>query len=979
MSKREEADSGLRAGFISEDEALRKLKEEAQATEQVEESMPEPVSPAVPEKRVDPQDDGPTIEMKGISGKSITSVIKIVKKSPAESKEPEVESKPEAKVAAEPKPEDKAATEPEISETPQLTSAEESKPAAVKKDAATAAAAKPAPAAAKKKPAKTVKTKAAATKTAPAAKATKESKDAKQAKAVPATKSTQAAKVSTPPVKEEAAPTKSESATAVAEPEASGDGVLRDTGVIEATRVSGAPIRPQSGSYVGRDADAPAVSKRDNRTERQSRTAQPSRDERKRREERQIGSRAPAASRPQTRGRRQPDVAFADKDREEAPRRTRSPKQVTRSQPMRQPEDAKAVTRSQYAQRSQHGRRQESRRDQTRREKEEMLAARMRRRTPRHQPSTEQQKQAQILTKVKLPASLTVKELAEALKKTTSEVIMKLMSYGVMATLNQEIDYDTAEIIANEFDIKAEKLVEVTAEEILFDDSPDDEADLQPRPPVVVVMGHVDHGKTSILDYIREASVASGEAGGITQKIGAYTVDVEGQHITFIDTPGHEAFTTMRARGAQVTDLAVLVVAADDGVMPQTIEAINHARAADTEILVAINKIDKANINIDRVLTELAQHDLIGPEWGGSTTIVKVSAKTGENMDELLSMILLTAEVLELKANPNRQAKGTVIEAKLDRARGVVATLLVQRGTLNIGDTIVVGSQIGHVRAMHNDKGKPIEAAGPSTPVEVMGLSEVPEGGEVFYEVEDDRTARALVEKRKEQERESALSTSSRMSLDNLFASLGSGEVKELNIIVKADLKGSVEALTSSLEKLSNEEVQVRVIHGAVGAITESDIRLAEVANAIVIGFSVRPAPNVPEMAEATGVDIRLYRVIYHATEDIEKAMKGMLEPEFKEVVLGNATVREVFRISGVGSVAGCYVTNGKIVRNSEIRVVRDGIVIHEGNIDSLRRFKDDVREVAAGYECGIGIARFNDIKEGDQLESFEMQEIKRD
>lgn len=971
MSKREEADSGLRAGFISEDEALRKMKEEAQGTEQAEESSPEPVSPVAPEKRVDPQDDGPTIEMKGISGKSITSVIKIVKKSPTESKEAEAESKTEGKTAA----------EPEMPEAPQPAPAEESEPALTEKDAAASVTAKPA--STKKKTAKAAEAKSAATKTAPAVKDTKANKDVKQAETAQDKKAAKEAVASTPPQKGKVVPIKPAPAAPAAavpatEPEASDDGVLRDTGVVGTKRVTGAPIRPQSGSYFGRDADAPAVSKKDSRTERHSRAAQPSRDERRRRDERQTGSRPPAGGRTQTRDRRQ-DVAFADKDREEAPRRTRSPKQAARQQSLRQPEDAKAATRSHYAQKSQHGRRQESRRDQTRREKEEMLAARMRRRSPRNQPTTEQQKQAQILTKVKLPASLTVKELAEALKKTTSEVIMKLMSYGVMATLNQEIDYDTAEIIANEFEIKSEKLVEVTAEEILFDDSPDDEADLQPRPPVVVVMGHVDHGKTSILDYIREASVASGEAGGITQKIGAYTVDVGDQRITFIDTPGHEAFTTMRARGAQVTDLAVLVVAADDGVMPQTIEAIHHARAANTEILVAINKIDKANINIDRVLNELAQHDLIGPEWGGSTTIVKVSAKTGENMDELLSMILLTAEVLELKANPNRQAKGTVIEAKLDRARGVVATLLVQRGTLSVGDTIVVGSQIGHVRAMHNDKGKPLEAAGPSTPVEVMGLSEVPEGGDVFYEVEDDRTARALVERRKEQERESALSTSSRMSLDNLFASLGSGEVKELNIIVKADLKGSVEALISSLEKLSNEEVQVRVIHGAVGAITESDIRLAEVANAIVIGFSVRPAPNVPELAEASGVDIRLYRVIYHATEDIENAMKGMLEPEFKEVVLGHATVREVFRISGVGSVAGCYVTSGKIVRNSEIRVVRDGIVIHEGNIDSLRRFKDDVREVAAGYECGIGIERFNDIREGDQFESFEVQEIKRD
>jgi translation initiation factor IF-2 len=583
-----------------------------------------------------------------------------------------------------------------------------------------------------------------------------------------------------------------------------------------------------------------------------------------------------------------------------------------------------------------------------------------------------------VLTQVSLPENLTVKEFSEAIKKTTAEVIKKLIKYGIMATVNQVVDFDTASLIADEFGIKCEKLVEVTEEEILFDDSEDQEKDLKPRPPVVVVMGHVDHGKTSILDRIRSANVVAGEAGGITQHIGAYTVRAKGRQITFLDTPGHEAFTTMRARGAQVTDIAILVVAADDGVMPQTIEAINHAKAANTQIIVAINKIDKEGANIDKVKQELSIHELIPEEWGGTTVMVPVSAKVGTGMDELLEMVLLTADLLDLKADPDKQAKGTVIEAKLDKNRGPVATVLVQRGTLRTGDTVVTGSIIGNVRAMSDDKGNLVKKAGPSIPVEILGLPEVPEAGEIFYAVTDDKVARTLAEKRRIQQREKQLRTSSHVSLDTLFSKLAAGEVKDLNIIVKADVQGSVEAVRQSLEKIGNEEVRVNVIHGAVGAITETDIRLAEVSNAIVIGFNVRPAANVADLAKETDVDIRLYRVIYNAIEDVEAAMKGMLTPKFKENILGHAEVRLVYKVTGVGTIAGSYVIDGKIVRSSEVRIVRDGIVIHEGKLASLRRFKDDVREVATGYECGIGIERFNDIKEGDVLESFEMQEIER-
>ena len=584
-----------------------------------------------------------------------------------------------------------------------------------------------------------------------------------------------------------------------------------------------------------------------------------------------------------------------------------------------------------------------------------------------------------VLTSITIPESITVKDLSEALKKTSTEVIKKLMGYGIMATLNQEVDFDTATIVAEEFGVKTEKAIIVSEEDILFDDNEqDDPSKLVSRPPVVVVMGHVDHGKTSLLDAIRSTHVIESEAGGITQHIGAYTVKINDRNITFLDTPGHEAFTSMRARGAQVTDVAILVVAADDGVMPQTIEAINHAKAANVSIIVAINKIDKPGANPDRVKQELTQHGLVSEEWGGDVICVNVSAKKRENIDQLLEMVLLTADVLELKADPTRQAKGTVIEAKLDKNRGPLATVLVQRGTLNVGDSIVSGMTVGRIRAMVDDKGNTVKSAGPSTPVEILGLSEVPEAGELFYAIEDERVARQLVEKRRFKQKEEQQNTSSRVSLDDLFKQIQEGSVKDLNIIIKADVQGSVEAVKQSLEKLSNDEVRIKVIHGGVGAITESDVTLADVSNAIIIGFNVRPGANVTEAAQNAGVDMRLYRVIYNAIEDIEAAMKGMLDPTFKEVVLGHTEVRQIFKVSGIGTIAGCYVLDGKINRNSDVRIIRDGIVVHEGTLASLKRFKDDVKEVVQGFECGLSIERFNDIKENDIIESYAMEEVKR-
>ena len=582
------------------------------------------------------------------------------------------------------------------------------------------------------------------------------------------------------------------------------------------------------------------------------------------------------------------------------------------------------------------------------------------------------------LTEITIPESISVKDFAAEIKKTTAEVLKKLMGYGIMATLNNDIDFDTAFLIAQEFGITAKKKETVTEEDILFDDTEDSPEDLVSRPPVVVVMGHVDHGKTSLLDAVRSTHVIEGEAGGITQHIGAYKVEVNGREITFLDTPGHEAFTAMRARGAQVTDIAILVVAANDGVMPQTIEAINHAKAAGIPIIVAVNKIDVEGANVEKVKEELTKYDLVAEEWGGDTIFVPISAKQRTNIDTLLEMVLLVADMKELKANPNKQAKGAVIEAKLDKSRGPVATMLVQRGTLDVGDTVVVGSVIGRIRAMYNDKGKKVKKAGPSTPVEIIGLTEVPVAGETFYEVEDEKTAKHLIEKRKRQEREKSINATAKVSLNDLFSQIEKGKLKELNLIVKADVQGSVEAVKQSLEKLSNDEVKVKVIHANVGGVTETDVTLAKVSNAIIIAFNVRPEPLARDMAEKEEVEIKQYSVIYHAIEDVEAAMKGMLDPEFEEKVIGNAEIRQTFKVSNVGTIAGCYVTNGKVSRNAGIRIIRDNVVIHDGKLISLKRFKDDAKEVAAGYECGIQIENFNDIKEGDILEVYVMEEIKK-
>ncbi len=589
------------------------------------------------------------------------------------------------------------------------------------------------------------------------------------------------------------------------------------------------------------------------------------------------------------------------------------------------------------------------------------------------------QQAASALTSVTLPASMTVKEFAEFIKKTAAEVIKKLMLMGTMATQNQVIDFETAQLIASEFGIEAEQEVVITDEERLFDDGDDynDEAAVE-RPPVVVVMGHVDHGKTSLLDAIRSTSVTSAEAGGITQHIGAYMVRIGDRKITFLDTPGHEAFTAMRQRGAMVTDVAILVVAADDGVMPQTVEAINHAKAAKVSIVVAVNKMDKEGANLERVMTELAKYDVVSEDWGGDVPFVPVSAKTGMNIQLLLETVLLSADVLQLKANPERQAKGTIIEAKLDKNKGAVATLLVQRGTLRTGDAIVSGITFGRVRTMTDDKGKAIKKAGPSTPVEITGLPEVPEAGEVFYVVEDEHLAKHLVESRRSELREKSLQSTAKVSLENLNSFIEAGKMKDLNIIIKADVVGSVEAVKQSLQKLSNEEVRINIIHGAVGAITESDVSLADVSNAIIIGFNVRPGANISESAKAAGVDIKLYRVIYDAIDDIKAAISGMLSPKYQEIVRGHASVRQTFKVSNVGTIAGAYVTDGDIVRNSEVRIVRDGIVVFEGKLASLKRFKDDVKEVASGYECGLSFENYNDIKIGDVVECYTMEEVKK-
>ena len=586
------------------------------------------------------------------------------------------------------------------------------------------------------------------------------------------------------------------------------------------------------------------------------------------------------------------------------------------------------------------------------------------------------ERKAKAIT-ITVPDEITVGEFALRLKATSAEVIKKLMANGVFATINDTIDFDTAVLIADEFHAKVEKEVVVTIEDRIIDDSEDDDANLVPRAPVVVVMGHVDHGKTSILDAIRHANVTAGEAGGITQHIGAYRVNIDGKDITFLDTPGHAAFTTMRARGAMVTDIAVLVVAADDGIMPQSVEAINHAKAAGVSIIVAINKMDKPAANPDLVKQQLTEYELVPEEWGGDVPCIPVSAHTKMGIDDLLEMILLVAEMKELKANPDRAAKGTVIEARLDKGRGPVATVLVQNGTLHTGDIVVAGTTVGRIRAMMNERGERVKSAGPSVPVEVTGLNEVPVGGDTFNAVSDERLARELVEQRLTEQKEEMFNSQTKVTLDNLFEQMKEGEMKELKVIVKADVQGSVEAVRQSLEKLSNDEVRVHVIHGAVGAISESDVMLANASNAIIVGFNVRPDPVAEENAKRDGVDMRLYRIIYDCIEEIESAMKGMLAPKYREVFLGKAECREVYKITNVGMVIGGHVTSGKIVRGAQVRLVRDGIIVADDKIASLRRFKDDVKEVQDGYDCGITLERFSDIKLGDILEAYEMEEYR--
>ena len=607
----------------------------------------------------------------------------------------------------------------------------------------------------------------------------------------------------------------------------------------------------------------------------------------------------------------------------------------------------------------------------------DLTTARGKRNKRKPQKDEERNKQKIFeLKEITIPETITVKDLAQEMKKTSGEVIKKLFNYGIMATINNTIDFDTAFLVAEEFGITANKKQEVKEEDILFDETEDRAEELESRPPVVVVMGHVDHGKTSLLDAIRSTHVIEGEAGGITQHIGAYKVNVKGREITFLDTPGHEAFTAMRARGAQITDIAILVVAADDGVMPQTVEAINHAKAAEIPIVVAVNKIDLPGANVEKIKQELMEYELVPEEWGGDTIYVPISAKKQLNIDNLLEMVLLVADMKELKANPHKQAKGTVIEARLDKAKGAIASILVQRGTLDEGDTIIVGKSIGRIRAMKNDKGQKVKKAGPSTPVEVMGLTEVPEAGDTFYEVKDEKMAKHLIERRKRQEREQALAETNKVTLNNLFEKMESENLKQLNIIVKADVQGTAQALKQSLEKLSNDEVKVKVIHAVAGAVTESDVQLAKAGKCIIIAFNVRPVNTAKDMAEKQNVEIKQYSVIYQAIEDVEAAMKGMLDPVYEEKVIGNAIVRQTFRVSGVGTIAGAYVSDGRIERNAGVRVIRENVVIHDGKLISLKRFKDDVKEVTKGYECGLQIEGYNDVKEDDVLEFYVMEEV---
>ncbi|MDD7401542.1 MAG: translation initiation factor IF-2 [Eubacteriales bacterium] len=1023
MKRREEADSGLRAGFIHEDEMKQmqatlppqeeKTDKNTEAPTQEDQAKVEDKAKASQDKEVKDLPQGPQVSVQGVSGKMITGVITAVKKvkskvsKPKDSEAEQATTPPESQLSSEEKPEQKLDQKPDqaasdqkpleaqVQEPASSTALATSKAVAQKTEpaASEAKASQPEP--------ETVKVKAAEPVSKPVLEPTpKADKDPELA---PATQSApQTAELKTAPktpdqakplatnVKPQATTSspkpvdQAKPASKIDQPAPKSDQakpaapkVKSDQGIIlsaqeRLARAGKTIIRPQSGNYVGKNTSTPAF-KEDSYRGQRSYSGGP-------------GGRSsyghPQSSRPPyNKGRRTENFADKDKDEDEALRRSHSPRPKKRTMAM--PDSSafnmqKDSNRRNFKEKTQKDKdkRTSSWRSQEELELDQETVRRARRRRSRTAAQGPAPATAQ-LTEVKLPAAMTVKELAEILKKTGAEVITKLISFGIMATLNQEVDFDTAAIIAGEFGITAEQKVEVKEEDILFDDSEDKEEDLKPRPPVVVVMGHVDHGKTSILDWIRSSRVAAGEAGGITQHIGAYMVDVHGRKITFLDTPGHEAFTTIRARGAQVTDIAVLVVAADDGVMPQTIEAINHAKAANTEIIVAINKIDKPGANIDRVKQELATYELLDADWGGTTTMVPVSAKTGENMEELLEMITLTADLLELKANPDRQAKGTVIEASLDKNRGPIATLLVQRGTLRQGDALVVGTMMGNVRAMFNEHHEPIESAGPSVPVEIMGLSEVPQAGDTFYEVEDEKLARSLVERRQAEEREKELSRTNKLSLENLFEQMGKGEMKDLNIILKADVQGSIQALATSLEKLSNDEVTVKIIHSAVGSITASDIRLADVSDAIIIGFNVRPTNQVTDLAKESNVQIRLYSVIYEAIDDVKKALTGMLEPVFEEEVLGHAEIRETYKVSGVGTVAGAYVTDGSLRRNVQVRVVRDGVVLHEGKLASLRRFQDDVKEVQQGYECGFSVERYNDLLVGDVIEAFHMKEIK--
>ncbi|MBO8170973.1 MAG: translation initiation factor IF-2 [Bacillaceae bacterium] len=660
------------------------------------------------------------------------------------------------------------------------------------------------------------------------------------------------------------------------------------------------------------------------------------------------------------------------KDRERRPERTKDKKraQNTRSgdnQQRNKPSAAQHETRGKGKKKN-----QPDKRTQDRSKKQDHASGK------KQQQKKEQPKKQTVPEKIEISGTIQVGELAKLLNKDTSEVIKKLMSLGVMATINQEIDMDVITLIADEYGVEVEEKVlidERNFEEIADEDDP---KSLVPRPPVVTIMGHVDHGKTTLLDAIRESNVIAGEAGGITQHIGAYQVEVNDKKITFLDTPGHAAFTTMRSRGAQVTDITILVVAADDGVMPQTVEAINHARAAGVPIIVAVNKVDKPEANPDKIKQELTEHELVPEEWGGDTIFVPVSALKKEGLDELLEMILLVAEVNDYKANPDKRARGTVIEAELDRGRGPVATVLVQNGTLKIGDPIVVGTTYGRIRAMVNDRGRRIKDAPPSTPVEITGLNDVPQAGDQFMVFEDEKKARSIGEYRAMKRRESERNANTRVSLDDLFEQIKEGEMKELNVIIKADVQGSVEALKGALEKIDVEGVKVKIIHTGVGAITESDVILASASNAIIVGFNVRPEPNARATAESEKVDIRLHRIIYNVIEEIESAMQGMLDPEYEEKIIGQAEVRQTFKVSRIGTIAGCYVTEGKVTRDAGVRIIRDGVVIYEGKIDSLKRYKDDVKEAAQGYECGLTIENFNDIKEGDIIEAFVMETVAR-